>query len=383
MGAVSINTINLAPLMAKKSIEYKGVLFEDSIENYLNRESASICQFLHFLCIEDISKYVERTLYTNKRWHFKYNVSSMIKLFIVMCFRKLSYEKTVSSLTEEEAILLSFYDENGFIKLPSGKTLHHFVKYRLGEDGLKEIMMLVGEKILSLTQIKEAKIDSTPLEASRYDKHADYNPHYQCKMDKAHITMVGTYPIFMTHTNGNASDSPELIKHIEALKKMNANIDFYSADGGYDSFMNHADIWYHLNARPIISYSSNAVINKEGEIERIDHWLNKMWKKGGDIHAKIEDKLKFLYKKGRHEQIGMYLRNQNIRDNLFMIFYKKRGECEPKHRHIKDTVKFDIRKVRVESRELYSLLSFVAYQFLIFTELQNYLQRKNSFGRFF
>ncbi len=30
--------------------------------------------------------------------------------------------------------------------------------------------------------------------------------------------MVGTYPIFMTHTNGNASDSSELIKHIEALK---------------------------------------------------------------------------------------------------------------------------------------------------------------------
>jgi len=46
-----------------------------------------------------------------------------------MCFRKLSYEKTVSSLTEEEAILLSFYDEKGFIKLPSQKTLHHVVKY--------------------------------------------------------------------------------------------------------------------------------------------------------------------------------------------------------------------------------------------------------------
>jgi hypothetical protein len=125
------------------------------------------------------------------------------------------------------------------------------------------------------------------------------------------------------------------------------------------------------------------VINKEGEIERIDHWLNKMWKQGGDIHAKIEDKLKFLYKQGRHEQIGMYLRNQNIRDNLFMIFYKKRGECEPKHRHIKDTVKFDIRKVRVECREIYSLLSFLAYQFLILIGLQNCFQEINSFGRFF
>lgn len=37
-------------------------------------------------------------------------------------------------------------------------------------------------------------------------------------MDKAHITMVGTYPVFMTHTKGLAGDSPELINHIEALK---------------------------------------------------------------------------------------------------------------------------------------------------------------------
>ena len=89
---------------------------------------------------------VERTFYTNKNWHFKYSVSSMIKLFVVKCFRKLSYDKTISSLTEEEAILLSFLMKNGQIKLPSGGTLHHFVKYRLGEEGINEIMMLLGDQ---------------------------------------------------------------------------------------------------------------------------------------------------------------------------------------------------------------------------------------------
>src|SRR5665811_1181121 len=77
----------------------------DRLNSY---ESISICQFLYFLCIEDIAKYVERTYYTNKDWHFRYKVSSMIKLFIVKCFRTLSYDKTISSLTEEETILLSF-----------------------------------------------------------------------------------------------------------------------------------------------------------------------------------------------------------------------------------------------------------------------------------
>jgi hypothetical protein len=369
--------------MAKKSTMYKGVLFEDSIENYLNRESTSICQFLHFLCIEDISQYLERTVYANNNWHFKYSVSSMIKLFIVKCYRQLSYEKTVASLTEEEAILLAFYNGNSVTKLPSPKTLHSFVKYRLGDEGISEMMMLVGERILKLAEIKEAKIDSTPLEASRYDKYADYNPHYECKMDKAHITMVGTYPVFMTHTNGKAGDSPELIKHIEALKKMNADIDFYSADTGYKAFVNHADIWYHLNAKPILLYPKNAVISKEGEIDRIDHWVNKMWKIGGDVHASTEAKLKFLYENGKPGQVGKYFRNQNMKDRSFNILYKKRGECEPKHGHIKDVVKFDIRRVRVESRKLYSLLSFVSYQLLVLTEVQNGFKKRNSFGRFY
>lgn len=328
--------------MVKKSLMYGGVLFEDSIKNYMNRESTSIYQFLHFLCIDDISKHVERAYYANNSWHYKYSISSMIKLFIVMCFRQSSYEKTIASLTEEESILLAFYDDNGVIKLPSQNTLHHFVKYRLGEDGINEIMMIVGERILKLAQIKEAKIDSTPLEASRYDKYADYNTHYGYKMDKGHITMVRTYSVFMTHTDGNSGDSPELIRHIEALKKMNADIDLYSADTGYKAFKNHADIWYHLNARPVIDYPKNAVISKEGEIDRIDHWVNKMWKKGGDVYANTEAKLKFLYENGRADEVGMYLRNQNMRDKSFLNLYRKRGECKPKHGHIKDVVKFDI-----------------------------------------
>jgi len=145
-------------------------------------------------------------------------------------------------------------------------------------------------------------------------------------MDKAHITMVGTYPVFMTHTKGLAGDSPELINHIEALEKMNADLEFYSADGGYDSFLNHSDIWHHLNAKPIISYASNAVVNQEGEEERINHWVNKKWKLGGDIHAPMENKLNFLYEIGRKEQVGMYLRNQNIRPEFILCSIKPHQE---------------------------------------------------------
>ena len=104
----------------------------------------------------------------------------------------------------------------------------------------------------------------------------------------------------------------------------------------------------------------------------------------------MENKLKFLYEIGRKEheirrkeQVGMYLRNQNIRDKAFDDQYKKRAECEKIHGHIKGTVKFDIRRVRNQSRKLYSLLSFITYQLLVLTEIQSEVGDKNLFGRYF
>jgi hypothetical protein len=97
----------------------------------------------------------------------------------------------------------------------------------------------------------------------------------------------------------------------------------------------------------------------------------------------MEDKLKFLYKIGRIEQVGMYLRNQNILDRSFQALYKKRAECEKIHGHIKQVIKFDIIRTRDGSKKLYSLLNFVAYQLLVIAELQNKVEKRNSFGRYF
>ena len=117
------------------------------------------------------------------------------------------------------------------------------------------------------------------------------------------------------HTRGNAGDSPELIAHIKVLKKLKANIDEYLLDGAYDSYENHADIWYHLDgATPRIYCGEDAVSNPEGTIKRINHWVNKMWKLGGSIRMPIKEKLKFLYELGRTEQVGAYFRNQNLDD---------------------------------------------------------------------
>ncbi len=367
--------------MAEISKVFKGVFITDSLKNYLAINNVSLCQFLFFLNIADIAQHIENNFYSDKDWHFKYDVSAMIKFVVIKFFRQQPYKKI--QLSDDEAWLLGFKEgRDGKISIPSGGTLHHFIKYRLGVKGINKIMEMVGEKIIKLVESKDAKLDSTPLEASRYDMHSDFNPHYQCKMDKAHITMMGTFPIFMTYTNGVAGDSPQVPTHIAALLKMNVKLDKYLLDGGYDSFENHADIWYKLKAKPLISLPIDAVINEEGEIQRIDHWANKMWKLGGSKHMKIDNKLRFLYENGRKEQVGMYLRNQNLKDNTFPDSCNLRKECERIHGHIKSTVKFDVRRIREDSRELYSKFNFVAYQLLLLTNLQNGIKPVNAFKNY-
>jgi hypothetical protein len=101
-------------------------------------------------------------------------------------------------------------------RYPTGSALHHSVKYRLEVEGIDEIMLMLGKKIAKPGKSNEAKLDSTPLEASGYFKNSEFNPHYNGKMDKVHITMIGTYPVFMTYTGRITGDSPELSSHINA-----------------------------------------------------------------------------------------------------------------------------------------------------------------------
>ena len=69
--------------------------------------------------------------------------------------------------------------------MPNPATLHHFVKYRLGVEGVVRLMHLVGEAIvLGAQNERVGMIDSTPIEASRYDRYALFHPHYQVKMDR-------------------------------------------------------------------------------------------------------------------------------------------------------------------------------------------------------
>lgn len=363
------------------------VIFADAVESKalhdLFPNQMPISQYLNYIDWCSLLQYIEEHGYRRGGNHFRYDPLLMLKLVVVKCFRQLSYRDTAASLSEEDCRNLGVpRTEEGYC-LPAHSTLHHFVKYRLKAEGFEMLMHIIGRTICRDSGETSGIIDSTPLEASRYTRDAAYNPHYQCRMDKAHIFHVGEFPISCCISGGNEADSVHVPSLVSAVKAMHPKLTAVFADGGYDSFQVHADIQYHLQARPYIEPRNTAVVQEEGTEPRINHWVNRLWKAGGSIHDPIPVKLRFLYEQGRSEQVGMYVRNQNLIDPSFRETYAKRGDCERTHNHIKSIVKFDIRGVRTASKRLYILVNFVVYQILLLGHLQNGIRPAQHLTHYF
>ena len=326
----------------------------------------SLTEFLSSPYLDTIAQTIEREYYSRQVSRFHYPVILMIKLLVIKCFRKQSYVRTVRLLTEDDCFNLGAEKTEAGYLLPNPATLHSFVKYRLGVEGVERLMHLVGEAIVLWAQKEMVGIiDSTPIEASRYDRYALFHPHYQVKMDKAHIFHLGPYPLTMVYSNGTDADLTHLFPLIERVEALKPKLSLVLLDTGYDSYEAHAHLWYHLNARPCIDTRDGAVIQEEGTEPRIRHWVNKLWRAGGDIHAPLTQQLRFLYQHGRVEQVGMHLRNKNLLDPEFPTLIQSRGECERIHGRIKASVTFHLKGIRHESRKLYMTLNFVAYQILL------------------
>lgn len=342
-----------------------------------------ISQYLQHIDWYFLVKYVEHTCYKRRGNHFRYDPLIMLKLVVVKFYRQQSYRDTLSSISDEDCRYLGLpWSDDGFA-YPAPSTLHHFVKYRLKEEGFEMLMTLIGKMFCRDAKTTAGIMDSTPLEASRYDQYAEFNPHYRCKMYKAHLFHLGNFPVFCCFSGGTEPDSTYASALIKGVKTMNPKITTVFADAGYDAFQIHADIFCDLHARPYIDWRENAVSQIEGTVDRIDHWVNKMWKEGGSIHDTLGNKLEFLYKHGRSEQVGMYLRNQNLNDPNFDGTYAQRTDCERTHNHIKSLVKFDVRKICNASKRLYVLANFVVYQILLLGHLQNKILPVQQFAHYF
>jgi hypothetical protein len=355
----------------------------DFYENGIIRPE-SICKLLSELNFNEIIIDLERDSYSQDKWRKHFPVVALLKLLAVKSFRRQSYLQVVTSLTDEECRLLSLpYDpETKSYLRPSKSTLHYFASSRVGKNGVIKLMKFLAEKIMRLIPNGEGIIDSTPLEASRYSKCSKFNPHYKIYMDKAHIFHYENSVLFMEFSNATEHDEKHSYSLLKSVEEIKPNITKFSLDAGYKSFDTHADAWYILGVHPIITLPENATYHEEATSKKIDELVNKMWKKGGDVHSKMQDKLRFLYENGHKKIVGKYLRNKNMDDPEFNKKLKSRSNCERKHAHIKKTVKFDVKGYQEDNREFNVLLNFVAFQILDLARIQSGME-KSRFSRYY
>ena len=155
---------------------------EDGIEEI--EPGFSLTEFLGSPYLDTLAQTIEREYYSRQVSRFHYPVILMIKLLVIM-LQKQSYVRTIRLLTEEDCFNPGAEKTEAGYLLSNPATLHHFVKYRLGVEGVERLMHLVGEAIvLGAQKERVGIIDSTPIEASRYDRYAPFHPHYQVKMDR-------------------------------------------------------------------------------------------------------------------------------------------------------------------------------------------------------
>lgn len=355
------------------------------------------------LDLSSIAQSIEKQYYSpivNVRFH--YRVELLLKLWIFMRYHKKTYRTVISSLTDEDLANLLTKEElekfhQGKFSLPSPSTLHHFVVYRLKDEGIAHVSSLLGTAMMhhlknntSTPDGDEGIVDSTPLEASRYSPYATFNPHYKMWMAKAHIVSTAGYPLFMIFSEGAEDDGKYGHLLVNEVKKMNPEFKSFLCDGGYDSFLMYAEIFGELGARPIIRIRDTAVIHPEASDERLRKVANSQWKKGGDGKASIQDIRKFLYTlpvsdtknpDKYKELVGINLRNENL-EIISEIdeALDKRGRCEEMHSQLKDIFKFNVKRCHKDHRALYVMLDFIAAQSMLLAYLQNNSSKKSLAG---
>lgn len=340
----------------------------------IKKDGGSIYQFLSFLKINNIVSNIEKEYQRTPQYHVK----GMLMLAIAYHLYDIGYEKTLKKLSEFDKNILNF--KGG--KIPSSSKLCDFVTNQLTANQLEKMMLEIALMLYKIidakTWIKIANFDSTPIEASRYDKYAIYNPHYKCKMYKGHIMMFGTVPLFMAFTDGTTNDKKPMDDILTKISVLNFKFTEFNLDAGYDKYELFAKIWHYFGAKPNIAIREDAVINEIGSITGIDKIINKCWKEGVNKCTPINKKLKFLFKKGKLEQVGAYFRNKILEIGQGFA-YPFRGHQERTHCSMKKTVKFDVRYVHNKNKKLHTLWSFISYQLLCLTSLQNGL-KPDGFG---
>jgi hypothetical protein len=273
----------------------------------------------------------------------------LLLLYMLMESRRTTYRGAVRNLSDRDCACLGLpLGSDGRHRRPSAATLNGFANHALAEAA-EEIGREVSAAALAAMDSPVVTLDSTPLQASRYNFDADYSPHYEIRMYKAHMAMADGFPVAMIHSGGNAHDNPFAAPLVEGLCRARRGIwaSAFHADGQYDAFLTYAHVYVRTGAVMRCNQGVDAV--RSGvDADRIAEEYARMWReKGYDPHRKgdLDFMLRFLHRHGKGELVGMHLRDRSMGLDAAEEGAGGRHVCETVHRAMKRWMAFDAFRV--------------------------------------
>lgn len=293
-----------------------------------------------------------------------YPFVSLVLLAIWKEIKNQTYKGVLKNLDNHDLICL------GHKRKPSVGTLFHFVTRMLPKfcDSIGDEL---SEAVLKAMDDRFFTIDSTPLEAERYNFDAKFNPYYEIRMDKSHILMISGFPLKQIHTDGLTGDCPRARMLVDMMKGMGYDRregDVLLTDGAYDNFVLYADVWIATGTVMACNHAVNARFHADVDDVGILKEFNSLHDVPGydpEMKHDVDEVLRFLCKNGKKEVVGIYLRNISmLNSEEYDGKDTRRQVCESAHRAFKRWMSFDIRGLKKVTRKVRIKCRFLFLQLL-------------------
>ena len=283
----------------------------------------------------------------------KFTAVQMMTVCMFMEFRKLTLEGYLGMVTGRggQVILrnLGMPKSGGRYLAPSIGWISEFRNHEYPKF-MRKLEEEFREAVIAKTAgNRTITIDSTPAEASRYSKWADYNAHYRIRMAKVHIMMINGIPVYGLVTNGNDGDNPAFLRMLSSMNnaRMGGGTTVLS-DGGYDSHETYAEVFLKTGRVMGSNTGKDSVFHKEAVWKNVVRRYNALHNEKGFVpssRASPEFILRFMARNGQKEIVGFFLRNLDMRrgDRIHRQNAKRRHICETVHHGMKRWVNFDVR----------------------------------------
>lgn len=305
-----------------------------------------------------------------KRGFRRYGFVQLFLLYMLMEIRKATFKGAISNVTDGELTEMGFpLRGDGHPYRPSVGTLNAFANLTL--PGIcDDIGNELSEAILASESGWLFTVDSTPMEASRYNRDAHYSPHYEIRMDKMHILMCNGKILTGISSDANECDSkfiPELVSRLDRLRPGIRPDTVAILDGGYDAFDTYARFYIATGTVMRCNMRENAARSDRGEWRNLQHVYSKLRNRDGFDPEKKNDTdfvLRFLYRHGRTDLVGRFLRNKSMEADETEGIAKGRWVCESVHRAMKRWIRFDVRDLVHATRRVRAKCRLLVAQFL-------------------